>query len=106
MVFQQINTKDQDLQIIQANVQKALVPLESVPMVGGVLLTGISLTAAMDNFVQHGLGRTPTVFFIGNLNANAVVWSPASITLNGASSNRFVINLRCSANCTVSVWIN
>lgn len=106
LVFQQINTTDQEFQLLQGNIQKALQPLESIPMVGGVLLTGISLTTAVDNFIQHGLGRTPTVFFIGNINASATVWSPVSATLNGASSNRFVLNLRCSANCTVSIWVN
>lgn len=81
-------------------------PLESVPMVGGVLLNGISLISGQDNIIIHGLGRTPVVFFVGNLNANAVVWSPTSASLSGASSNTSVINLRCSANCTISLWVN
>lgn len=106
MTFQTINTSDQDLQIIQSNISKVIQPLENGPMVNGVLLKNISLTTAVDNLIQHGLGRTPVIFFIGNLNANAVVWSPVSTSLNGASANTSVINLKCSANCIVSIWIN
>ncbi len=106
MTFQQIITTDQNLQLVQNNINNALTPLQNQPMTNGVLLNGVSLITGQDNLIQHTLGRTPVIFFVGNLNADAVVWSQPSGSINGASSNATVINLRCSANCQISLWIN
>ncbi len=105
-MLQKLPTSDQDLSLVQDNVDRALTPLQNVPMVGGNLLRGISLLSAQDNLIQHGLDHAPVVFFIGNQNVDTRVWSPTTATLSGASSNRTVINLRCSTTCVVSVWVN
>lgn len=106
MPFTKIQFEDQPISLFQDNVGNALIPLQAMPMVGGVLISNISLVTAQDNFVKHTLGRFPFIFFIGNLNAQSTVWSPASTDLNGKNWNNSVINLRCSANCIVSMWIN
>lgn len=106
MTLKQINSNDQEIQLIQGNIQTALTPLENMPMVGGNLLVNISLISAQDNLVRHGLGHTPTLFLIGNQKVDTRVWSPTTATLSGASSNSTFINLRCSTTCVVAVWIN
>lgn len=104
--FQQIITTDQVLQLIQSNVNNALTPLQANPMTGGVLLKKIALISGQDNLIQHTLGRTPAIFFIGNLDSNSTVWSPASPSLGGTNSSATLINFRCSSNCSIAVWIN
>lgn len=106
MPLKQINSQDQEIQLIQGNIQTALTPLENIPMVGGNLLRGISLTSGQDNLVQHGLDHTPIAFILAGINVDSRVWSPTSSSLNGASANRTVINLRCSTSCTISLWVN
>jgi hypothetical protein len=98
MALKRINSSDQDLQLVQDNVDSALTPLQAAPMNGGVVLDNISLITAQDNNVQHTLGRVPKIFFFGNLNANAVVWYSALTSS--------VITLQCSANCSITLWIN
>lgn len=104
--FKQINNSDQNIQLFQNNVADALMPLQQVPMVGGNLLKNISLTSGQDNLIQHGLDHAPTVFFIGNMNVDTRVWSPATVSLSGSNVSRTTINLRCSTTCVIALWIN
>lgn len=104
--MKKINFKDVPISLFQDNVETALRPLEAIPMVNGVLLTNIDLLSGQDNLVRHGLGHAPQVFFIGNQNVDTRVWSPATAALNGASSDRTFLNLRCSTTCRVAVWVN
>lgn len=106
MALKRISTTDKNLQLIQDNVESALIPLQGMPMVGGGLLQNIVLTAGQDNLVPHNLGRSPKVFFIGSLDTNSVVWNPTSPAINNQKSNSTVINLRCSTTCTISLWVN
>ncbi len=103
-MLSRIQTTDQEIQLIQDNVDKALTPLQSIPMVGGAVVS-TSLISGQDNLIRHGLGRLPKLFLVGNLNANSVVWSPDTSTLNNASSDSIFINLRCSSDCTISLWV-
>lgn len=89
---------NKDLQLIQDSTNQALTPLQAMPMVGGVLLSDLTLTAAQDNIITHGLGHIPTLFLIGNLNVSTTVWSTASTTST--------ITLRCSTSCSAALWIN
>ncbi len=98
MPISQIITDDKNLQLIQNNVNNSLKPLESSPMNGGVVLNNVSLTTGQDNVVQHTLKHTPTLFLVGNLDSNSVVWMTAS--------NSSTITLQCSASCKISLWIN
>lgn len=106
MALKRILTSDKNIQLIQDNVEEALIPLQVVPMVKGTLIDNVVLTAGQDNLIQHTLGRFPKIFFIGNLDANSVVWNPPSPAIMGQKYNSSVINLRCSSSCTVSLWIN
>jgi hypothetical protein len=103
MPFKRIQTSTQEVQLIQDNIATALQPLEAMPMVGGNLVTA-DLVTGQDNLVRHGLGRKPKLYLIGNLNVDATVWSPVATSMNSSSDATF-INLRCSADCTVSVWV-
>lgn len=106
MTFQRINTTDQDVQIIQDNISKALTPIENSPLIGGVVLRNITITSGVDNFIPHTLNRFPQIYFVGIPNVNTTIWSPVSTFLNGNNVNAQYINLRASTTCVVNVWIN
>lgn len=96
--FKRQVTSDRDLQLIQDNVANALAPLQAQPMVGGNVVTSVSLTTST-TAVPHGLNHTPQYFSILDLTANATV-SRAQ-----ASDSRFIY-LKASASCTATVWVN
>lgn len=104
--LKQIISQNQDLQLVQGNIIDALKPLDATPFAGGNFLTSVALTSGGDNLIEHGLGRVPQIFVVANLDSDARVWSPTSAQLNGARWDRRVINLRCSSNCTISLWVN
>ena len=96
---------NQDLSLIQDNIDKALIPLQNEPLAGGRILKNVSLTAAQDNFISHGLGYVPRLAFAFLPNVDTRIWNPVTASLNGASASNSVINLRCSTSCIVSVWV-
>lgn len=97
MAFTRIQTPDKNLQLIQDNIDRALSPLQAAPLIDGNMLTGQALLAAADNKVAHKLGYTPSFFVLTQQNANSVVWQIAA--------DSSFITLKCSADCTVSLWV-
>lgn len=108
--FDPLRTGDPSIDRIQTNIASAfakiLAKISASDVFGGTLVKGISLTTGQDNIVSHGLGRIPKIWILSGLDSNATVWSPVTAVLNGASSNATSLNLRCSANCTVSLWVS
>jgi hypothetical protein len=102
-MFRKIHTPDQIVNRIQENISSSFRPLENAPLYGSVLVENVSLTAGQDNLVSHKLTQKPIAWVIVGLNANTSVWSPVTASLENQSSNERLINLRCSANCVVSV---
>lgn len=98
MSLARIQTPDKNIQLIQDNIDKAITPLQAIPMVGGNVIAGVSLMSGQDNQVAHKLGRTVRYFIIMNLNADSTVWQ------TGMSES--YLTLQCSADCTVTLWVN
>ncbi len=103
--MKKINFKQTDISLFQDNVDAALDPLERSPLIGGQLLESLSLISAQDNIVPHALGYAPTIILALVPNVSATIWSPNTATLHGSNVSASLINLRCSASCTVSVLV-
>ncbi len=97
--YKQINTNDKDLQLLQANVDEAFKGVLACDLIDGVFIKNVSLTASQDNLVSHGLGREPQMWIVVRNNANSVVWEKTSPSISR------VLNLWCSATCTVNLWV-
>ena len=101
-VLPTIQTGDQNLQLLQANVSSALSKVQATaqsgPLTGGKILASNAILTAQDNLIPHGLGKAPSLVLIFAPSANAVVWL--------SSSDQTNIDLMCSANCTVTVWVS
>lgn len=63
----------------------------------GVTKTGVTLTAGVPVAIAHGLGRTPTGWFLVDQPTNSVVWRTAWDATN--------LTLDCTVNCTVALYI-
>ncbi len=97
---------DKNLQLIQDNVDAAITPMQAIPFVGGTVISAKALVTGQDNLVAHKLGHPVNVWSVIRQSANSVVWEQSSTQLGNESTDKNFINLRCSANCTVSLWFN
>lgn len=95
--FVKLNVSDYVLGSIQDNVEKSLRPVLASVIIDGVILQDVSLTAGSVTQVPHKLQRVPQFWVLAKQNANSVVWQ-SSIDSN-------FLNLNCSANCVVSLWV-
>jgi hypothetical protein len=106
MTLKKIITPDRDLQLIQDNIDAALQPIQNASILNGILLEDVDLTTGVDNLVAHPLGRIPQLILIGVPDVNATIWSPVNSEIGNRSSSAQYINLQCSADCIVSMWVS
>lgn len=93
-----LQVADEDLRKVQDRILSVLNPLAKVPILDGVLVTGVSVSAtAVD--VAHGLQRLPLGYIVVGLSADARVWE----TRANRSATR--ITLTASAAATVDLWV-
>lgn len=71
--------------------------ITTVEMLNGTLLIAVPLIAAGTTRIVHKLGREPQGWVVCGRNANAQVWE--------ASKSKDALNLNCSANVTVTLWV-
>lgn len=127
-MLKKIQNQDQDFSRLQDNIDSVLpnsTTLKTVtvssgrtsitneevspPFIGGNLIA-YALTSGADNLIPHGLNRRVTSWVITSLDTNATIWSPTTATLSidsvPQSTNQNYLNLRCSASCSIKVWVN
>jgi hypothetical protein len=97
--FATIQTQDFELQKVQDNVKAALSNVLNCLLLDGLLIEDVALTSGVDNPISHLLGRAPKLWMVAKKNANSTVWEVTS-----PATDR-ILNLRCSANCTISLWV-
>ena len=104
--YKRVQTGDQNLQAIQDNTQSVVAQIQNTPFANGVLLKDQALKAGKDNLINHTLGKQLTSWIVSRINANSVIWEKNSSELSNSSANDRMINLWCSADCTVSIWVS
>lgn len=67
----------QELMRMQDNVGTLLNEVAGVPLLSGVQIADVDLSATAAN-VSHGLGRAWTNYLVTYQSANATVWSPSN----------------------------
>jgi hypothetical protein len=94
--FSQINTQDRDLQLIQANIERAVSSVIKAAILNGRLITGQALIAG-NTQIEHKLTRTPVGYMI--------VDSNAAVTIFTSSKDTNFLTLNSSGAATVSIWV-
>lgn len=97
--LKKVSTKVADLNKVQENVEAALTPIIACPLVNGLVLKNVELVSGQDNIVAHKLQRRPQGWFVVSPKQSATVWELTSAL---PASN---LNLRCSANVTLDLWV-
>ena len=98
--FAKVQVEDEELSRVQDRVKAALDPLTSIPLLDGVLLEGVVITAGSFTPVAHRLARPWRGYLVLTRGANAVVWNQTA----GSDSGSFLY-LQASANVTVNLWV-
>lgn len=98
--FAKVQVEDETLNRVQDRAAAAINALVRVPLLDGVLLEGVSLTAGTVTPVSHRLSRPWRGYLVLSRDANAVVWNQAP----GADAGAFLY-LQPSANVNVNLWV-
>jgi hypothetical protein len=97
--FKKINTSEYETNIIQDNVERVVNQIVSSPIIDGILLSGVSLIGGQDNYVSHKLQRVPRFWIIARQDSNVTVWEDSTKT------DSSFLDLKCSGNCTINLWV-
>lgn len=98
--FTKVQVDDDTLNRVQDRLRVAIGALTSVPLLDGVLLENVMLTAGSFTPVAHNLTRPWQGYLVISRTANAVVWNQAPV----ADAATFLY-LQPSATVTVNIWV-
>jgi hypothetical protein len=99
--FKKIHTDNRELNKIQSNVEQLIEPFLNSEVVNGVLLKDIVLDSSKTNLISHKLGRKPQGWIVIGKNANSVIWDSQSSNTKADK----ILELLCSANVTINLWV-
>ena len=99
--FKKIKVDDKTTERFQDNVEQAIKPIISVPILDGVLCEDVSLTAGISNEVEHMLGRKPRGYMIVRKQRDTRIWDLQETNDTPTTT----LSIACSHDSTVSIWI-
>jgi len=99
--FKKIDIEDKVIARFQDNVEQAISQLPSTDIVQGRLVKDVSLLSASTVKVSHKLGRPVVGWFIVRQRASAIIWD----SQDSNSTPSLTLDLKCSANVVVDLWV-
>ncbi len=99
--LRKVNPKDPDMSRMEKYTQEFVAQLLDNEMLGGLLLKSVVLTTGQVNMVEHRLDRPLIGWFYTRKNANADVWQDPAENSHPSRT----LDLQCSANVTVDLWV-
>lgn len=98
--FRKLNSGDDEVQQLQANIEQAIAPVIKSPILNGVLLTNVSIVFG-DNKIEHKLGRKMIGYFVIARAAGVTLFD----SVNGGTDLDKFLTLNSSGTTTISLWI-
>lgn len=86
--------------VVQGRVADAIDRIAGIPTLDGSMLSGVILTAGIDNFVSHGLGRKFLGWHVVDRTPDAGVFESAT---TNKSPDKFIL-LNSNADVTITLW--
>lgn len=99
--FKKLEIEDQVLSRMQDNVDQAISQLPSTEILQGRLVKGVSLQSASTVKVSHKLNRPPLGWIVVRQRASAIIWDAQDSNSNPS----LTLDLNCSADVTVDLWV-
>lgn len=98
--LKKIRVEDRDLQNVQDNVSIFVNSIKDKQILDGRLIESIVLDSGSNpTSIAHGLGRTPRGWIVVGQDAAADIYSSVSDTPTAT------LDLNCSADVTISLWV-
>lgn len=98
--FRKVNSEDEILNRVQDNIEENISNIIRTEILDGRLITGIKLLPGVTNSIAHKLSREVRGYFIVLKDSDSSVWDEHSTNTN----KKLFLNLRCSAEVTISLW--
>jgi hypothetical protein len=99
--FKKLEIEDQLISRVQDNIETAINSLPTIAILQGRLVTGVSLSSSITNKISHKLDRNLIGWFIVRQKSSAIVWD----TQDANTTPNLTLNLNCSANVVVDLWV-
>lgn len=99
--FKKLVTDDKHSTQVQNNIEQVLTPILRSPIIDGVLMTELCLTAGVSNEVKHKLGRKPLGWIVVRKRKDSRIWDLQDT--NPQPTN--TLSIACSHDCVVDLWI-
>lgn len=99
--FRAVRTRNDDVQELQSALQPFVQDVRSRQVVDGRIVSGIVLVTGQPNIVVHKLDREPVGYMVIRASAAANVYDAQASNITPAQT----LDLRTSANVTVSIWV-
>ena len=99
--FRRVYMSDFILEQLVDSVERSFLPFSANPMLDGVLLEGATLTADVENLIEHGLGRDWRGWFLTDKQTITDVVSYTSTTQSKAK----FLSVVPRDTVTVGMWI-
>ena len=98
--FLKLQTKNEELNRVQGNVEVSLNPIIDVPILNGVLVSNVGILSGSDTYISHKLGRRYRGFLEAGKTAEAIIWESGTANNN---KERVAI-LRANVAISASFW--
>ena len=99
--FKQVRLGELAIQKFQDNTRTTFDAITDRQILDGILLKAVVLKTGKTNEIEHKLGRPPLGWFITRKRVTADIWDSQDSNVNISST----LNLECSADVTIDLWI-
>ena len=99
--FEPLFSLSEELTKIQERLGRSINPVVNKAIIDGELLEDLDITTGQANLVNHRLDRPLVGWIAVRKSANAVLWDEQATN----EDDRRTLDLRSSANVTVSLWV-
>lgn len=89
---------NQPFQLMQTRWKSELDPVISNSILGGLLISEVSITSASANIINHRLNRKMIGWFQTDINASATLYRSAAL-------NDKTLTLTSNNDCVISLWV-
>lgn len=90
-----------DFDALQSNLDTTLRPMTSKPHLDSIILESVALTAGVENWIEHRLGRVVRGWIIHDITVPAMVWRVSPTT---APSEFLSLSTTFACTLKLEVW--
>lgn len=99
--IKKVFSEDREVNQLQENIEQVITPIIDKQILDGIIIKSISLIAGQDNPISHKLSRPLRGWVIVRKREQSDIWD----TQDTNTQKSRTLNLQCSTNVTVDLWV-